>query len=666
VLTPDYRDALREYLYSSPSDQAWRHFCRSSFDYVLLTYTSSLVSTVIFVIIFAIILPILSYFWTPGFIDGYRVSEVKQAQRPLPSNESQDIVILQCPNAAGSGSTMVVCGPLSGSPVTFIVPLGVEAGDYFELEEWVDGTVTCSRIDQPHYPSPPTNLTLWLRLFYRFRLYYFLPCIPGGILKNRPTSDYLVTYFAFPFFGWAAVSDPGVARYLHKSMKNAVPETTDRNRSPGKVIVPTEAFEFIKGFGCLQVFLGHYQLWTKVDYGHDNGMIREADFGGGSAVFMFFIMSGMLLTIGYASRAEASLPWAWDFMLMRFSRLAPSCWFALSLFIPFIFMQRQYGKNSFGDYFLVEKNENIKSMLGSMFFLNGWIDLYQGMGNNYNPVLWSTTAQMYCYLWFPLLVLPLHTVRNTARFIGEVLSFYSLYLFVSLLLFWWAPPQYTFGYAVKYQGQYNYPLLHCNVHNKVPLFLMGVVAGSQALTNMPVVKSELYTLRWSYVCNSLTVLMLSLFVLEAIVGYTIHGAGLTLRLNLELVLPPVYMAWLYSFTQAPNCLAYRWCCWKPFLLMGKCSFCVYLLHFPIITYYAWARFGLEYWKTSSDATRLYAWEIIPCYVIVFMVATFVHHFIEEPSRDFTYKALSRISSFFINWILTPIWFSLTECWFMVI
>ena len=68
-----------------------------------------------------------------------------------------------------------------------------------------------------------------------------------------------------------------------------------------------------------------------------------------------------------------------------------------------------------------------------MFFLNGWTDLYQGVGNNYNLVLWSTTAQMYCYLWFPLLVLPLHTVRNTARFIGEVLSFYSLYLFVNLL-----------------------------------------------------------------------------------------------------------------------------------------------------------------------------------------------------------------------------------------
>ena len=112
----------------------------------MLTYTSSLVSTVICVMIFAIILPILSYFWTPGFIDGCRYSEVKQAQKPLPSNDSQDIVILQCPNAAGSGSTMVVCGPLGGSPVRFIVPLDVKAGDYFELEEWVDGTVTCSRI----------------------------------------------------------------------------------------------------------------------------------------------------------------------------------------------------------------------------------------------------------------------------------------------------------------------------------------------------------------------------------------------------------------------------------------------------------------------------------------------------------------------------------------
>jgi len=67
---------------------------------------------------------------------------VKPAQRPLPSNKSQGIVILQCPNAAGSGSTMVVCGPLSGSPVTFIVPLDVKAGDYFELEEWAPTVAT--------------------------------------------------------------------------------------------------------------------------------------------------------------------------------------------------------------------------------------------------------------------------------------------------------------------------------------------------------------------------------------------------------------------------------------------------------------------------------------------------------------------------------------------
>jgi len=46
-------------------------------------------------------------------------------------------------------------------------------------------------------------------------------------LKSHPTSHYLVTYFAFPFFGWAAVSDPEVARYLHKSTKNAVSETAD-------------------------------------------------------------------------------------------------------------------------------------------------------------------------------------------------------------------------------------------------------------------------------------------------------------------------------------------------------------------------------------------------------------------------------------------------------
>jgi len=42
------------------------------------------------------------------------------------------------------------------------------------------------------------------------------------------------------------------------------------------------------------------------------------------------------------------------------------------------------------------------------------------------------------------------------------------------------------------------------------------------------------------------------------------------------------------------------------------------------------------------------------------VAMFVHHCIEEPSRDIAYRALSRLSNFFMNWILSPMWLALTK------
>ena len=72
-------------------------------------------------------------------------------------------------------------------------------------------------------------------------------------------------------------------------------------------------------------------------------------------------------------------------------------------------------------------------------------------------------------------------------------------------------------------------------------------------------------------------------------------AGFNSRIYGELAFPMLYVLWLFALTQAPTSLSYRVFTWTPFRRLGDYSFALYCLHFPVLHYYAWARYGGEYW-----------------------------------------------------------------------
>ena len=112
--------------------------------------------------------------------------------------------------------------------------------------------------------------------------------------------------------------------------------------------VNTVPFECIRGFGALQVSIGHYYaFWSTKTY-------PGIEMGGGNAVLMFLIMSGFVMQVGYAKHGPAdgsccccsSMPrrggccvgcgghFARDFWSRRFSRLAPVVYLSILLYIP--------------------------------------------------------------------------------------------------------------------------------------------------------------------------------------------------------------------------------------------------------------------------------------------------------------------------------------------
>lgn len=89
------------------------------------------------------------------------------------------------------------------------------------------------------------------------------------------------------------------------------------------------------------------------------------------------------------------------------------------------------------------------------------------------------------------------------------------------------------------------------------------------MTNIPVVKSQKYLDFWGYTCNGLTIFITIYFIIQVILGFTVNGGSIEAFALGAVILPPIYGMWLYSFTQAPNCLTYRVFSWKPFQLLGN-------------------------------------------------------------------------------------------------
>jgi peptidoglycan/LPS O-acetylase OafA/YrhL len=198
------------------------------------------------------------------------------------------------------------------------------------------------------------------------------------------------------------------------------------------------------------------------------------------------------------------------------------------------------------------------------FFLQTWFS-----STLINVPLWSICSQFFCYTLFPTLVGPFHTVRNTTRFVSEITLFWQFYAAMFMLLL----------VPVNYMTAHLYPT------QSLPLFLIGCIFGSQALTNLSVIKTEKYIKQWNKINNTLTILITVIWITQISLSFNFEGAGIISRIFGEIFLPPVYGIWLYSFTQAPDSLASIIFNMDIFQTLGNYSFSIYCFHFPIMQYY---------------------------------------------------------------------------------
>ncbi len=317
-------------------------------------------------------------------------------------------------------------------------------------------------------------------------------------------------------------------------------------------------------------------------------------------VGVFFLISGYVLTYNYADRGRSLSKR--EFWLARISRLYPVYLFVLLISLSMV--QDEWHTRSHAEFW--------QGMILTPFVLQGWSP---SVATFWNTVAWTLTSECVLYAAFPWLIRlpwPKQPLRLIALLIGlwiVGLIPHSLYLYLN--------PDHIVGPIDRYSSSEFIRFLKYTPLPYVCTFLTGVTLGKlqHALT---LTQRQRFTLA----AGSLAAVGLFFY---ALVGHTpyllIHGGLMT----------PVFAALVLGLS-GPHPISALFS-WRPLLLIGESSYCLYLLHFNV--------FQLLHTYHVPEHLHLAALEPWLSYVILILLALAVFHFVEVPARKAILDRFSR-------------------------
>jgi peptidoglycan/LPS O-acetylase OafA/YrhL len=308
-------------------------------------------------------------------------------------------------------------------------------------------------------------------------------------------------------------------------------------------------------------------------------------------VSVFFLISGFILTYNYADRATTLSKR--DFWVARISRLYPV--YLLALLISFDMLHAEWHARSHAQFW--------QGVLLTPFLLQGF---NPSLATFWNTVAWTLSAEAVFYLAFPWL-LRAPWPKSPPRLIALLLTLWiigliphSLYIFLN--------PDHLTSPANRYTSTFWIHLLKYTPLPYVCTFLCGMILGKLQLAVAFTQRQRLLL-----AATSLTALLLFAYTLVPHVPYIIMHGGLLLPVFGALILGlsgPHFISSIFS--------------WRPILLVGEASFCLYLLHFN----------GILLIRNYRLTERLHLSAFDPwiSYIAVILLALAALRFVEAPAR----------------------------------
>ncbi len=317
-------------------------------------------------------------------------------------------------------------------------------------------------------------------------------------------------------------------------------------------------------------------------------------------VGVFFLISGYILTYNYADRGKALSKR--EFWLARFSRLYPVYFLVLALSIGML--QDEWHARPHSEFW--------QGIVLTPLVLQGWSP---SVATFWNTVAWTLTSECVLYLAFPWLIrLPwpkkpvqLVLLLITLWIVGLIP--HSLYLYLN--------PDHIVGPVDRYSSTQLLRFLKYTPLPYLCTFLSGVTLGKlqHALILSP---------RQRFILSAISLVAVGVFFYTLVLRtpyLLIHGGLMT----------PIFAALVLGLSgQHPISSIFSW---RPLLLIGESSYCLYLLHFNV--------FQIIHTYHVPERLHLAALDPWLSYVILILLALAVFRFVEIPARKAILRRFSR-------------------------
>jgi peptidoglycan/LPS O-acetylase OafA/YrhL len=308
-------------------------------------------------------------------------------------------------------------------------------------------------------------------------------------------------------------------------------------------------------------------------------------------VGVFFLISGYILTYNYADRAATLIKR--DFWIARVSRLYPV--YLLVLLISARMVLDEWSARPHAEFW--------RGIVLTPILLQGWSPT---LATFWNTVAWTLSCEVVLYIAFPWLIRA-PWPRTAGRLVLLLVAFWGIGL-MPHTLYLLLNPDHIVGPVTRYSST---PLIRFLKFTPLPYvctFLSGVTLGKLQLSLTLTQRQRL-----SLAAASLVALGIFFYTLVPRTAYLLMHGGLLIPLFAALVLGlsgPHAISSLFS--------------WRPLLLIGESSYCLYLLHFNV--------FQLIHTYRVPDRLHLAALDPWFSYAVLILASLAVYRFVENPAR----------------------------------
>lgn len=307
-----------------------------------------------------------------------------------------------------------------------------------------------------------------------------------------------------------------------------------------------------------------------------------------TAVPMFFFLSGFILAFKYTRTDQGLTMDARRFWLARFSRLYPSHLLALLLLV---LMRVIWGIPFVGEF---------GSLVASVLMINGWLPRY---APSWNVPSWTNTCEMFFYLCFPLLAVPVSRLRSRRTLMAAMGVMWLAGLAMTWAVSTMRPdvptPVDWWSWFVKFN-----PVLH------LPEFVMGMLLG-----------------RWysEWGCHP-----------NRVIGSLLSGGGAIIAIALS-VYPLPYYIYQHNTLLVPVFALMTWgllmgggladlFATRPLVALGYASYALYIVQDPVLIS---VNLKLGWDCFSGQPSRVFL--AVAGLTVLSLV---IHRFVEEPAMAF--------------------------------